>query len=179
MIINPNIVAKDPTSIHFNIDIAALPTELLGRIFELNASMDEDLARLRQQSVAFTTLLSSSLVCQLWRQIVLNAPALWGRVVNLDRLRWVYREWWDELLRRTGNATLHVKAHTIRKTDSPEFAFLKRILEDHWDRIQVLEIEVPYPIMEHLIPAFQHPTTSLVVFHGEIIAPLGLLNSNG
>ena len=91
--------------------------------------------------------------------------------VNLDRLCRVDREWWDELLRRTGNATLHVKAYTIRKTDSPEFSFLKRILEDHWGRIQVLEIEVPYPVMERLIPAFQHPTTSLVVFHGEIIAP--------
>jgi len=95
-----------------NSKIHDLPVELLMRIFELNTDMDKDpeSSSHTRPSVAFMALLSSSLVCRLWRQILLVSPALWGQVLDLNSLLGIDRDWWDELLGRTGNAPLHVKA---------------------------------------------------------------------
>ena len=59
-----------------------LSIEIIGHIFELISETDEDDAY--EKNIAFFTLLRSSRLCSLWREIIINLLLLWVRVVNLN-----------------------------------------------------------------------------------------------
>jgi len=162
-----------------NSKIHDLPVELLMRIFELNTDMDEDpeSSSHTRPSVAFMALLSSSLVCRLWRQILLVSPALWGQVLDLNSLLGMDRDWWDELLGRTRNAPLHVKADMTGGRDIIQYDFLKEILKEHWNRLQVFDIRVPSHLMRHFIPTLRRPSVSLETFRVRVATSFRFSNS--
>jgi len=60
-----------------------LSIEILGQIFELISETDKDNAN-NEKNIAFFTLLRSSRLCSLWREIIINLLLVWVRVVNLN-----------------------------------------------------------------------------------------------
>ncbi|KIM40797.1 hypothetical protein M413DRAFT_446173 [Hebeloma cylindrosporum] len=112
----------------------ALHRDILWNIFMLNADMDAstspDLpyssARGTRQFVfsTLTVLRCSSQVCQLWRSIILEAPSLWSRVIDLDILQISTLRWREAVMERTGKAPLHVKGRVSKSGDQSLFVWI-------------------------------------------------------
>ncbi|KAF8908622.1 hypothetical protein CPB84DRAFT_168769 [Gymnopilus junonius] len=111
-----------------------LNEDLLWSIFHLNADMFTD------QKALETTRLTSQ-VCSSWRNLMLAAPSLWGRLIDLDALlRNSADRWGHELLRRNGEALLWIKSSSII-AEAP-LALLLYVLEGSWFRIQRLALSI-------------------------------------
>lgn len=114
-------------------------------IFTLNANMFVDTDALNTTRIA-------SQVCHEWRDLMLNTPFLWARLVDLDCIHGEWnREWRHELMLRSGAAPLWVKADsypcTKRSWSVPPAEaykeisqFLFEVLSGNWHRIQKLYI---------------------------------------
>lgn len=108
--------------------------DLLRYIAEMNADMFSD-------GTALETTRRTAQVCHAWREMMLNTPALWGNLIDLDRLRRTSREWRLEILRRSGNALLSLKAESaIAAAPSPISQFFFEILDSEWHRIKRLHV---------------------------------------
>ncbi|KAJ3511728.1 hypothetical protein NLJ89_g3929 [Agrocybe chaxingu] len=102
-----------------------------------------------------SVLRRASQVCSLWRGIVFSAPLLWGQLIDIDVLFVSHRDWPAEVLSRTEDALLHVRArggaHRLLPHDllynnknldllSRYLNFTARIVEQNWPRIRKLDV---------------------------------------
>ncbi|KAJ3503328.1 hypothetical protein NLJ89_g8484 [Agrocybe chaxingu] len=123
-----------------------LDEDLLLNIFMINANMDEDPSEYRKffqdwGPRALTVTRNTSHVCSFWRQAMLSSPSLWGRLVDLDYLILLKKEWREEIMRRTGTSLLHVKnTHTTNWYIPTFLPFLAYVLDVHWARIEILDV---------------------------------------
>ncbi|KDR66279.1 hypothetical protein GALMADRAFT_217135 [Galerina marginata CBS 339.88] len=143
-----------PTPLRSSSAIFRLNSDILRRIFAFNAKEYTSLTRLE-------TLHRASHVCSGWRELILESPALWSHSYDIGSLN--YREEWQrEVLKRTGNCTLRVKANkeTIAKMDK----FIQTVLSENWDRIRYLDIQFSYwcspavswiPLLERSAPSLE------------------------
>ena len=122
--------------------IYRLNCDLLLHIFEMNADMftDDD---------ALLSTRCASQVCRGWRSLLLRTSWIWARLLDLDWPLFRARpppEWLAELLQRTGNAPLWVKAqHSLsRSRNSPPHIsrFIFAILTINWHRVERLFLSV-------------------------------------
>ena len=97
--------------------IERLNEDIMGLVFLTNADMfnplecgykgrDPFVGIGPKNDYALDTTLAASQVCQSWRALLLQSPATWGRVLNLDRLLTFNKDGQKEILRRTGTAPL-------------------------------------------------------------------------
>ncbi|KAF8889208.1 hypothetical protein CPB84DRAFT_1826665 [Gymnopilus junonius] len=84
----------------------------------------------------------TSQVCKEWRDILLDSPAIWGRLLDLGSLQWGKRRWRNEVLRRSGtSSSLWILATSISEEDNAETKikeFLFSTLQNHWERVERL-----------------------------------------
>ncbi|PPR06705.1 hypothetical protein CVT26_001371 [Gymnopilus dilepis] len=80
-------------------------------------------------------------VCHRWRELLLNAPSLWGRLIDLDAFSSMGSRQKDEIMRRTGESPLIVKGGVFiaRAHERDYFMFL---LQHHWPRVESLRIRI-------------------------------------
>ncbi len=59
------------------------------------------------------TARKTSQVCQKWRNLMLDTPSLWAKLINMHELYYLAgNEWWDEVIRRTGEAPLWIQVYS-------------------------------------------------------------------
>ncbi|KAF8884061.1 hypothetical protein CPB84DRAFT_1789546 [Gymnopilus junonius] len=113
--------------------VFALNSDILWRIFLLNTYMttkfDEDIP-------ALDTLRYTSQVCTAWRELTLQSPSLWGRVINIVLL-WHCDEWRDEVIRRTRSSPLYLK---VPRTDPAVTYVAVSLANENWSRVYSLDI---------------------------------------
>ena len=161
-----------------------LHRDILWNIFMLNADMDAPTnPDLQYSSVGgtrqfvfspLTVLRCSSQVCRSWREIILEAPSLWSRVIDLDILRISPLKWREEVMERTGDAPLHVKGRVYESGDQNLFVW---IISTFGARIRYLDVfGVPDSLSLASARSFiQHPVPCLESFKLQIgrIMPSG------
>lgn len=150
-----------------------LSIEMLGYIFQLNSEMGGDdaykkLTNSSDPSIAFLTLLRSSRVCSLWREIIINSPLLWGSVVNLNSFEArVDPQRWETLLMRTENAPLYLRAKVIPQNCGLIFPFLISVLERYWERMVSFDVSdhgMRNSPLAQMIPIFSQRAPLLASF---------------
>jgi hypothetical protein len=113
-----------------------LNRDILSAIFMLNT--------IRSPETSLYTTCYASQVCREWRNILLDSPTIWGRLLDLDSLQWGNNQWRREVLRRSGTSTsLWIFATSLdqdRHSANKLKAFLFSILDDHWERVERLVI---------------------------------------
>ncbi|KDR81180.1 hypothetical protein GALMADRAFT_136220 [Galerina marginata CBS 339.88] len=159
--------------------ISTLPTDILWRIFLMNADMndDEPIPTDWDKSKAiraFNHTWKSSQVCREWRDLVMNASSLWGRVIDLDILWSVHSDWRKEVFARTGDAPLSIRGGiNPRNTrslyvDPDALTFFDLIIDKQWTRIRVLDIWVHQNLTAIFAPriltAVRKPAPMLEIF---------------
>ncbi|KJA24806.1 hypothetical protein HYPSUDRAFT_200354 [Hypholoma sublateritium FD-334 SS-4] len=117
--------------------------DVLLYIFAVNADMFADTKALH------TTRITSQ-VCREWRDMMLNAPSLWARLIDMDAFHQSSTpRWWNELMKRSGTALLWIRAHSglfmlwhTHPTDRSQRLerFFYRVVSRNWHRIQRLVI---------------------------------------
>ncbi len=125
---------------------------LLWSIFLENAKMDMDLSYTNSPSQQNRTLhplniiRSTSQVCTLWRNVLLQSPSLWAQLIDIEALWWGNEYWRKEVLSRTGEALLSVKGcvrfYPSHDTWKAKGEYFLSILDEFWPRIRRLRIEV-------------------------------------
>ena len=119
--------------------IHRLNTDLLLYIIKMNADMFSD-------NTALETTLTTSRVCHVWRDLMLNLPFLWARLIDLDRLHGRQDTLENELLRRSGTALLWIKARRCglhganSRAGCTEYAL--DFLGANWGEIQKFEVSI-------------------------------------
>ena len=149
--------------------------DVLLYIFAVNADMFADTKAL------YTTRITSQ-VCREWRDMMLNAPSLWARLIDMDAVHQSSTpRWWNELMKRSGTALLWIRVHDFlgepTPTDPSKFtkSVFADILHENWDRIEKLVMNLiisdapelpswetfsrPAPVLETFDVTFviQHP----------------------
>ncbi|CAA7263800.1 unnamed protein product [Cyclocybe aegerita] len=101
-----------------------------------------------------SVLRRASQVCSVWRGVILSAPVLWGRIVDIDILFVSHQDWSAEVLSRTQDALLHIRArregHRLLPCQilesNPELVsrylrFISKIIQKNWGRIRKLDVD--------------------------------------
>ncbi|KDR84479.1 hypothetical protein GALMADRAFT_237356 [Galerina marginata CBS 339.88] len=116
--------------------IHSLPDELLCLISSINGDMFSN-------NDALTDTRYTSQVCHRWRQILLERPFIWGRLIDLNALCKVTakEEWGNEVLRRSQGAFLWIRGSVMNKNRSR--VFFEHLIYKHWPQIQKLVVYVP------------------------------------
>ncbi|KDR68161.1 hypothetical protein GALMADRAFT_161228 [Galerina marginata CBS 339.88] len=77
----------------------------------------------------------------------LDSPSIWGKLINFNDFCDSKYQWMEEVLRRSGSCLLwingRVHGRTADQTDALE-TFFFAILNDHWNRIQKIQICVDH-----------------------------------
>ncbi|KAF4616413.1 hypothetical protein D9613_008246 [Agrocybe pediades] len=116
-----------------------LPDDVKWQIFSMNASDHgtPKADRLRTTRIA-------SQVCRNWRELIMGSSYIWGRLILIDGQQ--KKAWMKEVIRRAGESKLWVE---VEITSSPTvelprhlFSTFIGILQKHWDRLEVLEINI-------------------------------------
>ncbi|KDR74849.1 hypothetical protein GALMADRAFT_565168 [Galerina marginata CBS 339.88] len=97
-----------------------------------------------------TTARLTSQVCQKWRELIVQSPLIWAKIIDLGLLARNNDEWKNEILRRTGETTLCITGPLDWKKSAGYFCTL---LTRHWERIQKLDVWV-----SNFCCRGQHPT---------------------
>lgn len=127
--------------------IHTLNSDVLLCIFTINADIFSDSQSLQTQSLHNTR--SASQVCHPWRSLMLDTPSLWAKLFDMDELYNMFgREWWNELLRRSGAAPLWIKASwnmfrqlNMQPTDkSKQFEHFFDVIGCNFHRIQKMDV---------------------------------------
>ncbi|KDR68503.1 hypothetical protein GALMADRAFT_256725 [Galerina marginata CBS 339.88] len=127
-----------------------LNEDVLWKILTINANMNNDEPGRRYNSTekaqgwrtrALVMTWTCSHVCRRWRESIVHSPTLWARLIDLDVLVTVRREWRDEILRRTGESVLLIKGDVFASRPL-EWNLVMTLLQDLWHRIQRLDIRV-------------------------------------
>lgn len=134
--------------------IHALANELLAAIFLLNTDA--------------TTTIRSSQVCRRWRQVALEYPILWARMLDFDLDS---AEWSEELLRRSKDLPIDViqkKTYSLSQPivnlSQPIRHLGRALAQSHRWRTFMTELD---DVDEAFIPALSHPAPHLEVFYLE------------
>ncbi len=136
--------------------IDILDDDALLYIFTMNANMFVD-------DGALVTTCATSLVCRRWRNLMLDTPSLWAKLIDMGWISCaVEYEFRNELLRRTGTAPLWIKATwivRIQPANHPQKSanFLFDVLEENWHRTQKL-------VFRHKIHPTFHPSLLARIF---------------
>ncbi|KDR83200.1 hypothetical protein GALMADRAFT_152142 [Galerina marginata CBS 339.88] len=136
-----------------------LNRDLYLEIFMMNAKLDECSVQATIFTVALQATVRSSHVCRQWRELILDSPSLWGRLINFDELLELNTKWRDEIFRRTGNASLDVRFGTSdpklshrhglshfclsRRLSSGAGYVILTFLEKEWWRTRYLDMTIP------------------------------------
>jgi hypothetical protein len=123
--------------------IHAFPNELLTAIFLLNTDA--------------TTTICSSQVCRRWRQVALEYPILWARMVDFELDS---AEWSEELLRRSKDLAIDVRQQTFNLI-RPIRHLGRALAQSHRWRTFMTKLD---EVDEAFIPALSHPAPHLEVF---------------
>lgn len=123
--------------------IHALPNELLTAIFLLSTDA--------------AATINSSQVCRRWRQVALEYPILWARMLNFDLNS---AEWGEELLRRSKDLPIDVRQNAFNLTQ-PIRHLGRALAQSHrWRTFMTMLDEVD----EAFLPALSKPAPHLEVF---------------
>ncbi|KAF9556102.1 hypothetical protein CPC08DRAFT_752720 [Agrocybe pediades] len=112
---------------------ARLNDDLLWLIFMKNTQLDDP------SHNRLLTARSSSQVCQQWRTVLLNAPSIWGRLLDLDELGKQPHIWRDLLAKRIADSQLWIRGSVTVGMR----AYFSQLLKDRWNTIQLLDISDP------------------------------------
>ncbi len=121
-----------PTSIN------VLDDDVLLHIFAKNSNMFLYRHALHDTYVA-------SQVCQRWRNLMLNTPSIWAKLIDVDYMSFVCDyDWWVELLKRSRTAPLWIRIDWVNKLRPSDpyhnvEPFLFAVLNDYWHQIQRLD----------------------------------------
>ncbi|KDR70422.1 hypothetical protein GALMADRAFT_159902 [Galerina marginata CBS 339.88] len=132
-----------------------LDEDLLWQTFSFVTNMGEESD---EKFPVLVTLRNSSQVCSTWRNLILSTSSWWARNLNLRLLNQKSNDWRNEVLRRTGEALLHITGPVRREN----VQFVEAILTEHWARIQVLRLYASHSI--DLLQYIQQPAPFLEVF---------------
>ena len=117
--------------------IFILNKDILLDIVSMNADMFVDKG-------ALNTTRRTSQVCHAWRNVMLTTSSLWARLIDVDCIPYIRSdEWLHELIRRSGNAPLWIRASTFRP--STYISELFYVIKDNWHRIQKLVLHGGFP----------------------------------
>ena len=162
----PEIVLERPDP-----PVFSLPEEILEEIFTFRANSKPPVLR---------DVRSISQVCRHWREIVVDCPSLWGRVISLDELNQVGDDWRTEVLRRAKTSALHIFGilEDMRTLD-----FVLSLMDTQWSRIRRLELDIIASLAAHADDrwrAILRPAPLLQFFVLDIQAvPYAVLTSPG
>ncbi|KAF9537451.1 hypothetical protein CPC08DRAFT_717694 [Agrocybe pediades] len=87
-------------------------------------------------SSLLTTARHCSQVCRQWRSIFLSSSLIWGRLIDVNGLKWTTDKWRKEIFARTGEAVLWV----FGVADQDVWDFLSPFLQQNWRIVQILAI---------------------------------------
>ncbi|KAF9525348.1 hypothetical protein CPB83DRAFT_859683 [Crepidotus variabilis] len=134
--------------------IFLLPNEVLLLIFDINASHGfwsplrtmSNCVMGPNDSEPLVITIRTSHVCQVWRQVSLNSPSLWRKLVNLNLL-YDRPDLLNELILRTRNAPLWVKGtesvlYTTTSTRRLQNTLLVPFVQKHWGRMYNLRLSL-------------------------------------
>ncbi|KAF8874949.1 hypothetical protein CPB84DRAFT_1890648 [Gymnopilus junonius] len=115
-------------------------------------------------------------VCGVWRDRILESPSIWGRILQLKRMRELGKEGREEIMKRTGSAPLYIMgpSEVYEELQSQESfrgaVFFDTLLWDNWPRVRKLHVRIgrrhesvltslllrPAPSLESLSAYFLH-----------------------
>ncbi|KDR70486.1 hypothetical protein GALMADRAFT_254903 [Galerina marginata CBS 339.88] len=123
--------------------------DILSLIFDINTEVPSI-----KDALKFTRI--SSQVCRAWRRTALDSTSIWGKLIDLDVLNKVADEWRAEVIKRSGDSPLWIKATAPMYDNEPrgkagrirqfgEHAsrlpeVLFSLLEADWSRIEKLVV---------------------------------------
>jgi len=120
--------------------IYKLNEDILRSIFLINTDPDNEV---NVTASALTTTRYSSQVCGYWRGLILQWPFLWGRLIDLHDLQQKTDFWRDEVLRRSGDSLLCVRANDVLNGFTEGGTkFIGLLLRSHWHRMQKIDVEI-------------------------------------
>jgi hypothetical protein len=151
---NPPAINGNASNHEKNPPFFKLHKDLIWRIFQFNADLDDETPLDRALSVAaggpgdsyfitnrLTVILQTSQVCHFWRSLILKSTATWGRLIKLNILKYSLCRWSDEVLKRAGEAPLDVKGGILGL--SPDMTpFFWSLVQHHWASIRCLDITI-------------------------------------
>ncbi|KDR68124.1 hypothetical protein GALMADRAFT_161209 [Galerina marginata CBS 339.88] len=128
----------DPISSHQGAPMLKINSDILLTIVSLltkDFSADDALKSIR----------CCSQLCQFSRQVILDSPSIWGKLINFNDFYYSKDQWMEEVLRRSGSCLLWISGHihggTLAANRSEALrTFFFSVLNDHWGRIQKLRI---------------------------------------
>ncbi|PPQ73192.1 hypothetical protein CVT26_014797 [Gymnopilus dilepis] len=134
-----NLDSKSPSSAAAGKDprlspISELSYDVLWLIFEQNTFPCSSTDPIRPLS----TCIRTSGVCKFWRDIMLQSPIFWGRLIDLGHPFMGRRIGRGEVLKRSGVAPLWLQG-TPRNRIVNDFFF--STLQDHWERVEVFDVK--------------------------------------
>ncbi|KAF8894231.1 hypothetical protein CPB84DRAFT_1305892 [Gymnopilus junonius] len=151
--------------------IAKLAQNVLWHIFSMNThhNLEECVSPLydlspfyRPSSLTITRLTSQ--VCKRWRELLLSSTSIWASSFDLDCLDQRTDEWREEVLKRTGKASLSILGALQYGRPSTEF-FLS-ILNKHWARVRNLCLVVHMGVFDDIRWSYlKNPAPNLEIFH--------------
>ncbi|KDR79595.1 hypothetical protein GALMADRAFT_137393 [Galerina marginata CBS 339.88] len=127
-----------PSQRNVHSPVSNLDRDVFLSIINLNADLFSDPTPLGDTRRA-------SQVCRDWRDMILDAPSLWGKLIDLDDLAHSTEDWRDTVLQRSGNASLWIKAtdqiyHEETHVRQKIYGFLFSVLDKHWGRTEKLVV---------------------------------------
>ncbi len=144
--------------------IYSLNNDVLSRIFEFNGDMFEDYGSLH-------ITCRTSQVCRQWRDLMLDTPSLWAKLIDVDHIcKRRTHEWRNELVRRSGAALLWIRAEEIPinemgHAESHVKQFFFEVMTGNWHRIQRLTVSTISDVGLNL-PMLSFPAPHLEEFTG-------------
>ncbi|KAF8968566.1 hypothetical protein BDZ97DRAFT_2072921 [Flammula alnicola] len=119
-----------------------LNPDVLWHIFMLNADNAWNAPSTSYASNALTIARRTSHVCRMWRDVMIHAASLWGKIINFRYLAQKRDEWRDIVFRRTKSAPLYILADIEGSEDVHErlIDFLLSMLDTSLDRVVKLDI---------------------------------------
>ncbi|KJA19379.1 hypothetical protein HYPSUDRAFT_44320 [Hypholoma sublateritium FD-334 SS-4] len=158
-------MSDDPVSA----PIYTINDDVLLYIITFNADMFSD------DNALHTTRIASQ-VCRHWRDLMLESPSLWAKLIDMDRICKVRADKWrEELVRRSGAAPLWIKANSSltatfwARPAKHNVQFFYDFINGNWHRIQKLicaryfgfhltrssSMFLPAPLLEHCEASFE------------------------
>ncbi|KDR79596.1 hypothetical protein GALMADRAFT_243693 [Galerina marginata CBS 339.88] len=128
-----------PSQQNIHVPVLRLHRDVFLSIIKLNADMFSD----PSYPTALSNTRFASQVCRDWRDMILEAPSLWAKLIDLDNFVYFKDHWWHTVLKRSGNASLWIRAtsqiHQARKSVRQKiYGFLFSVLDKHWGRVEEL-----------------------------------------
>ncbi|KDR79587.1 hypothetical protein GALMADRAFT_1364092 [Galerina marginata CBS 339.88] len=127
-----------PSQRNIHVPVLRLHRDVFLFIIKLNADMFSN-------PTALSDARRASQVCGDWRATILEAPSLWGKLLDLDNLVYSADDWRDTVLERSGNASLWIRAtrQIFRERTSVQqkiYEFLFSVLDNNWERTEKLVV---------------------------------------